>query len=84
MNCHAPMALVLFGTSFRHRGSLVNVAASIGGVSAQVDYAGPQPDFAGLDQINLRIPRSLIGRGEVDLVLMVDGKAANTVRVNIK
>jgi len=37
-----------------------------------------------MDQANLRIPRSLVGRGEVDLVLTVDGKAANTVRVNIK
>ncbi len=78
------VALLLFGTGFRHHGSLADVAAIIGGVSAPVDYAGPQPDFAGLDQINLRIPRSLIGRGEVELVLMVDGKAANTVKVNIK
>jgi hypothetical protein len=31
-----------------------------------------------------RIPRSLIGRGEVDVVLMVDGITPNTVRVNIK
>ena len=38
----------------------------------------------GLDQVNLRVPRSLIGRGEVDVVLTVDGKIANTLRVNIK
>jgi hypothetical protein len=34
--------------------------------------------------VNLPIDRSLIGRGEVDVVLTVDGVAANTVRVNIK
>ena len=56
----------------------------IGGVPVQVLYAGLQPDFAGLDQINVLVPRSLIGRGEVDLVLTVDGKVANTVKVNIK
>ena len=38
----------------------------------------------GLDQINVRIPRSLIGRGEVDVVLMVDNQRANVVKVNIK
>ena len=40
--------------------------------------------YPGLDQINAALPRSLIGRGEMDLVLMVDGKTANTVKINIK
>ncbi|MGH9802462.1 MAG: hypothetical protein ACRD82_19015, partial [Blastocatellia bacterium] len=43
-----------------------------------------QGGFVGLDQINLRLLRNLIGRGDVDVVLMVDGKTANTVRVNVK
>jgi hypothetical protein len=30
------------------------------------------------------LPRSLAGRGEVDIVLTVDGKRANTVKVNIR
>jgi hypothetical protein len=30
------------------------------------------------------LPRSLNGRGEVDMALTVDGRAANPVRVNIK
>jgi len=76
--------LILFGTGIRFRSSLTSALASIGGLSAQVDYAGPAPGFVGLDQVNARLPRSLIGRGEVDVVLMVDGKTANTVRVNIK
>ncbi|MGH9671628.1 MAG: hypothetical protein ACRD44_00470, partial [Bryobacteraceae bacterium] len=40
-------------------------------------------EFAGLDQVNLRLSASLAGRGEVDIVLTVDGKTANVVRVNI-
>jgi uncharacterized protein (TIGR03437 family) len=76
--------LVLFGTGTRFRSSLSTVAATIGGVSAEVLYAGPQGDFVGLDQVNLLAPRSLIGRGEVDVNLMVDGRPANAVRVNIK
>jgi uncharacterized protein (TIGR03437 family) len=73
--------LLLFGTGWRNRSSLSAVTASIGGLAAQVDYAGAQGDLVGLDQINLRLPRSLAGRGEVDLVLSVDGLTANTVRV---
>ncbi len=76
--------LILYGTGIRSRGSLTAVTASIGGTAAQVDYAGPAPDFVGLDQLNVRLPRSLIGRGEIDIALTVDGVTANTVRVNIK
>jgi uncharacterized protein (TIGR03437 family) len=76
--------LVLFGAGIRFRSSLSTVAATIGGVSVEALYAGPQGDFVGLDQVNLLTPRSLIGRGEVDVTLRVDGRQANTVRINIK
>jgi uncharacterized protein (TIGR03437 family) len=76
--------LIGFGTGFRLRSGLNNVSATIGGTNATVDFAGPQGDLAGLDQTNIFIPRSLIGRGLVDLVFTVDGKTANTVQLNIK
>lgn len=76
--------LILYGTGLRHRQSLSTVSARIGGVDAPVTYAGKQSDFAGLDQINVFLPRSLIGRGEVDVELVMDGKTANKVKINIK
>ncbi|MEO6725984.1 MAG: hypothetical protein ABIP14_11880, partial [Blastocatellia bacterium] len=76
--------LVLFGTGIRFRSALSGVTATIGGVPVPVQYAGPQGTFVGLDQLNIGLPASLTGRGEVDLVLTVDGKPSNTVRVNIK
>jgi uncharacterized protein (TIGR03437 family) len=76
--------LILFGTGLRYRSALPAVIASIGGASAEVLYAGPQGAFAGLDQVNLRLPRSLAGRGEVELALTVDGREANRVKVQIK
>ncbi|HMY75628.1 MAG TPA: PQQ-dependent sugar dehydrogenase, partial [Blastocatellia bacterium] len=76
--------LVLFGSGFRFRSALSAVTVTIGGTPAEVTFAGDQGSFAGLDQANVRLPRSLIGRGEVDVVLTVDGQAANTVRVGIK
>ena len=76
--------LVLFGTGLRFHSSLSSIGLKIGGVDAPVLFAGTQGNFAGLDQINARLPRNLAGRGEMDLALVVDGVAANTARVNIK
>ena len=76
--------VLLFGTGLRHRSALSNVTAKIGGTDAQVLFAGAQGGFVGLDQVNLLLPRSLTGRGEADVGLSVDGKIANTVRLNIQ
>ncbi len=76
--------LLLFGTGIRFNSSLTAVTSRIGGVNAEVTFAGAQGSLVGLDQINLRLPRNLAGRGEVEIVLTVDGQPANTVRVNIK
>lgn len=75
--------LVLYGTGARYRSALSSVQASMGGLDAQVLYCGAQNDYVGLDQINLRIPRDLRGRGDVNVILNVDGKQANAVVVNI-
>jgi uncharacterized protein (TIGR03437 family) len=76
--------LILFGTGLRHLESLSQVNLKIGGVSANPDFAGAQGYFLGLDQINVLIPRALIGRGETEIELLTDGKAANKVIVSIK
>jgi hypothetical protein len=73
--------LIPFGTGLRFGAT---AAATIGGANAEVLFAGAAPGFVGLDQANVRLPRSLIGRGEVDVVLTVDGKTANTVTASIK
>ena len=54
------------------------------GLAAPVLYAGAQGELAGLDQVNVALPRALAGRGEVELGLTVDGKAANAVRVRFE
>jgi uncharacterized protein (TIGR03437 family) len=78
------LVVELYGTGIRGRSSLSNVVAQVGGVPATVAYAGPQPQFDGLDQVNVYAPRSLAGAGEVPVVLTVDGVTANVVTVNIK
>jgi uncharacterized protein (TIGR03437 family) len=47
-------------------------------------YAGPQPEFAGLDQVNIALTLNLRGMGETELILTVDGVASNTTRINIQ
>jgi uncharacterized protein (TIGR03437 family) len=76
--------LLLFGTGLRQRSSLAAVTARVGGTAAPVSFAGAQGSLVGLDQVNLLLPRTLIGRGAVDVVLTVDGKTANTVGVSIR
>ncbi|HEX4950564.1 MAG TPA: S8 family serine peptidase [Blastocatellia bacterium] len=76
--------LGLYGTGLRYRTSLANVKARIGTLELPVQYAGSQNTFVGLDQVNVLLPRSLSGAGEVDVVLVVDGKVSNAVKVNFK
>jgi len=74
--------LTLFGTGIRGRSALAAVNVKIGGVDAQALYAGPQGEFAGLDQVNVKLPANL--GGETQVILTVDGRTANPVGVNIR
>lgn len=72
--------LELYGTGIR--GHQTPVTCTIGGISAPVSFAGAQGQFAGLDQVNVTLPASLAGQGQVNIVLTVDGQATNTVTMN--
>ena len=77
--------LILYGTGFRNTiggmsGATVNV--TLGGTPSPVGFAGRHQVFVGVDQLNVGpLPRSLAGRGTVDVVVTVDGKQANTLQV---
>ena len=49
--------LQLFGSGLRHASSLSSVSATSGGQDTTVLYAGAQSTYAGLDQVNVTIPR---------------------------
>lgn len=78
-----PNYLVLYGTGLRRRSSLSNVRVTIGGVPAEVTFLGAHSRLAGMDQLNVKLPQELRGRGNVDVVVTIDGKSANIVTVNI-
>jgi len=76
--------LILYGTGIRGVASVAQVQVSIGGTGATVLSAGPQSQYAGLDQVNVEIPASLAHSGEVPVVLSAAGVAANAVFINVR
>ena len=74
----------LFGTGIRGRTGLSGVSVTLGGAALQVTYAGAQGTYPGLDQVNVLLDRSLIGKGLIPLQLTVDGVLANPLNLNIK
>jgi uncharacterized protein (TIGR03437 family) len=76
--------LVLFGSGLRGNSDLGKVSAFCSGGVLPVVYAGAQGGYAGLDQINLRLPRTLTARGEQNVTLTVAGRMANRVRINLR
>ena len=81
--CTAPISwgpndtvvIELYGTGVRHVAALSNVTATVGlgtgssatSTSVPVQYAGAQGTDTGLDQINIMLPQSLNGAGQVTL-----------------
>lgn len=77
--------LSLYGTGIRGVKALSGISVTIGGTTVPVAAAAAHTLYSGLDQVNAGpLPRTLVGKGEVGLVLKVDGRTANTVTVNIK
>jgi uncharacterized protein (TIGR03437 family) len=76
--------LILFGTGFRSANAQSSITAMIGDEQADIPFAGGLAGFAGLDQANIRLPRSLAGKGEVSLLLIADNRSANAVRINVR
>jgi uncharacterized protein (TIGR03437 family) len=68
--------LVLFGSGL---GTATSATATIGGVNATVSYAGPQGTYPGLDQYNIAIPASVVGKGQADVIVTAAGLPSNTV-----
>lgn len=66
--------LILYGSG---RGEMTAATTTIRGVAATVTDAVAQGQYAGIDQYNLNISRSLVGRGRVPVILTPDGNTSN-------
>jgi uncharacterized protein (TIGR03437 family) len=84
VSASAPVYLTLYGTGIRNAGSSSNVTVTINGIDVPVLYAGSQPSFTGLDQVNVQLPASLRGSGVTNIVLTANGQTANPVTIDIQ
>jgi uncharacterized protein (TIGR03437 family) len=69
--------LTLYATGIRNRSDLKNVSCRIDGQGFPVRYAGPQAQFAGLDQVVVLLPESLKGTGQRHVSIVADGVSSN-------
>lgn len=76
--------VTLYGTGLRGFSGLANASATVGGIPAQVQFIGTQGQYPALDQVNILVPHSLVGEGEVPVLLTVDGQTANAVTISLK
>jgi uncharacterized protein (TIGR03437 family) len=78
----------LYGTGIRNLSSMSGVSVTINSaVGATVTYAGPQGAYAGLDQVNIQLPTSLVAMPSVQTLvieLTVDGQPSNRVTLLIQ
>jgi len=78
--------LILYGTGFDQSsgppGTQVQVVKSFGYVQlSPVLYSAAQGQYAGLDQIDVQLPESLAGAGQVTVNVTIDGQTANPVTI---
>ena len=73
--------VTLYGSGVR---GAQDVQVYVAGQSVPVTYAGPQGEYAGLDQINISLPRALAGTGEASVYLIADGKTSNMTTINVQ
>jgi uncharacterized protein (TIGR03437 family) len=75
--------LLLFGTGIRFAGQ-ARLSVRANGVELPILGYAPQAEYVGLDQVNVELPRTLAGAGEVEVQLAIDGKLANPVTILLK
>ena len=71
----------LYGTGIRGAAS---VQCFVAGQSVPVFYAGQVAAYPGLDQVDISIPKSLAGSGDVRVYVVADGVFSNVVGLKIQ
>ena len=78
----ATTTVQLVASGVRHANAARDIEVTIAGVRVPVLSYGPSGD-PGFDQLTVKIPASLRGIGETDLIARLNGRVANPVRVRI-
>jgi uncharacterized protein (TIGR03437 family) len=81
---------ILYGVGLRGRLNPPNIIVKFSDIimkplnPVESEDAFPAPGFIGLDQVNVKFPRVLVGKGLVNVSLIVDGKTSNTIQLLFK
>jgi uncharacterized protein (TIGR03437 family) len=75
--------LSLYGTGIRGAAN-GTLQVLLNGDSVPVLFAGAQPTYPGLDQVNIALPASLAGAGEVQVEVAIAGVTSNSVTIRIQ
>lgn len=75
--------LSLYGTGLQ-AATASAAQMSVAGVAVPVLYAGPQGAYTGLDQVNILLPVSVGGKGNVNIQFSVSGVASNPVQITVR
>jgi uncharacterized protein (TIGR03437 family) len=81
---HEEVSLILYCTGIRGRDPERLVTVRFGDLAVIADYAGPQMEYDGLDQINVKLPAALAGKGDVPVSVDVAGLLSNTSRLTFQ
>ncbi|MDX2033280.1 MAG: CotH kinase family protein [Blastocatellia bacterium] len=77
--------LILYGTGIRNEKTLSDVSVEVGGQAVPVLFSDAQGSLVGLDQVNIGpLPRTLLGKGAVKIVMAVNGRDANQLTITIQ
>jgi uncharacterized protein (TIGR03437 family) len=63
--------------------AMADVRVTLGGLRCEVQFAGLAPGFAGVYQVNFRVPVGAAG-GAQDIVVSANGVASPSVRVSVR
>lgn len=75
------VVLVMFGTGLRGDR---NLRVRVDGLEIQPSFAGPQAEYPGLDQVNITLPATLAGRGDVPVMIETGFMASPASLVRIR
>jgi uncharacterized protein (TIGR03437 family) len=78
----SPVYLSLYGTGF-DQAAAASSTCMIAGQILPVTYAGPQTQIAGLDQVNMLLPKALAGSGLTSVTCQFLSTPSNAVSVTI-
>jgi uncharacterized protein (TIGR03437 family) len=82
--------LIVFGTGMKNNSGPANITVDFGNgmtKTLRADFsegAFAVPDLIALDQVNIFLPRTLIGAGVLNMKITIDGKVTNTVQFAVQ